>query len=305
MLHFIYSIALMIFAVIIVPISYSNEISSVNSQTEQPQATNAIDKHTRYDYLPGSEVFAFKAGDQASEVLIRPWLGQKQLGTATIIATTGVGADSAGIHAYIRRELPLNGWATLAFTPPNMAPQMNFTTQPEEIEKAGDGLTHIGANKNTPNYSDKQWQDIREKQLSFISSSMAQLDNFTQPYPGKRLLITSGQGAGLIINLLAKKRVSSPDMLVILNPYLLQEDENAQLSHQLAQLTLPILDIQTPDGHPNSLVTTNKRHQLASMTTSLHYQQRQLALNLNNPSGWQDCLNTIKGFALRINKAYP
>ena len=92
-------------------------------------------------------------------------------------------------------------------------------------------------------------------------------------------------------------------MLIVINPYREDEQRNQALAEQLAKLTLPILDIQSPDGHPASLETADNRKKLAVTLESPNYRQTTLALNLDNESAWQNCLNAIKGFSARMSGA--
>ncbi|MGL6011915.1 MAG: DUF3530 family protein, partial [Shewanella oncorhynchi] len=143
----------------------------------------------------------------------------------------------------------------------------------------------------------------QQEQEDFLVKSMSQLDAVGADYAGKRILITADQSAGLLISLLSQKKIADPDVLIVINPYREDEQRNQALAEQLAKLTLPILDIQSPDGHPASLETADNRKKLAVTLESPNYRQTTLALNLDNESAWQNCLNAIKGFSARMSGA--
>ncbi|WP_083700098.1 DUF3530 family protein [Shewanella sp. UCD-KL12] len=274
------------------------ETNVTNEQVEEKK----VDKHSKYDYLPQEEVIEITVGQQQSEILVKSWSGKKKLGAAILFATPGMGADGAGLNAYLRRELTRTGWATIAITPPKKVSTPNFATQPEEVAKAGEGINNQKANEATKQYSEEVWKDIREKQTQFVTQTMSQLDAIGAPYPGKRLLITSGQGAGLAISMISNNLLPKPDILVLINPYMKMKEENQALAKMLAQLEVPILDIQSEDGHRASYATVKDRAELSPQNAPYRYSQQRLALNLNNETAWNTTLKLIEGFAQRISK---
>ncbi|BAJ00322.1 alpha/beta hydrolase family protein [Shewanella violacea] len=260
----------------------------------------------KYDYLPKEEIIEITLGERKTEVLVRPWSGKKKLGSAILLANLGMGADGAGFQAYLRRQLNPAGWATISLTPPNKVLTPNFATSPEEIAKAGEMKQAQKSTEMTEQYADDVWKKIREKQSQFLSQAIDQLDAIGAPYPGKRLLITSGQGAGLVITMLSNNLLAKPDILVIINPYMKMKDENLGLAKQLAELDIPVLDIQSADGHRASYKTARLRAELSPQNAPYRYSQQTLVLNLNNPMSWETALKLIEGFALRItNRAEP
>lgn len=278
------------------------DASPNEAMTKESMAEDKAAKQTKYAYLPKEEVIEITVGEQQTQVLVRPWSGKKQLGTAILLANPGMSADGAGFQAYLRRKLNPAGWATIAITPPKKVATPNFATSAEDIAKAGEMKGNQKSNEATEQYSDEVWQDIREKQSLFISQSMNQLDAIGAPYPGKRLLITSGQGAGLTIAMISKNLLVKPDILVLINPYLKMKHENLALAKQLAELDIPVLDIQSFDGHRASSATAHMRAELSPQNSPYRYSQQTLALNLNNPMSWETALKSIEGFALRISK---
>lgn len=256
----------------------------------------------KYDYLPAEEVVEIIVGKQTTQVLIRPWSGKKKLGAALMFANPGMNADGAGLQAYLRRELNSTGWATIAITPPKNVSTPNFTTKPEDIAEAGKANRVQKSNEATRQYSETLWKEIREKQTQFVSQTMSQLDQLGAPYPGKRLLITSGQGAGLTISMMSNNLLPKPDILVLINPYMKMKSENQALAKMLASLDVPVLDIQSVDGHRASYATVEMRAELSPQNEPYRYSQHVLSLNLNNQTSWHTALKLIEGFALRISK---
>ncbi|QYJ86561.1 alpha/beta hydrolase family protein [Shewanella mesophila] len=258
-----------------------------------------------YDYLPQSEIAAITVGGQPSYALVRPWRGQFQYGAAILMADFDTHADPIGVIGYLRRHINDKGWASISLQAPSGAPLINHTTDADEISKPGEKQLELKADKALPKYSEAEWKKVREAQNNRLIQTMNQLDSLGQPYPGKRLLIASGKGAGLVISQLNAGTLPKPDILVIINPYLDHPDENLQLARLLSELDIPVLDIQSPDGPAESLTTARERKSLSPLNQPLKYEQQRLALNLDQPNAWQNTLVLIDGFARRINKAYP
>ncbi|NRD75834.1 DUF3530 family protein [Shewanella sp. VB17] len=268
-------------------------------------AADPASNKLKYHYLPPEEVITIEVGKQQSEVLLKSWVGKKELGTATLLSNPGMSADSAGLQAFLRRQLPHTGWTSIALTPPNKIPTPNFSTAAAEIPKVGQlDNTQINTER-TQQFSQKQWMKIREKQEAFIVATMGKLNDIASPYPGKKLLIATNQGAGFMISILSKNLLPKPDILVIINPFMTTSSENQALSTLLAKLDIPVLDIQSPDGHLASQKTITSRRILSPPNEPYRYSQQLMQLNLNHLEAWQTCLDLIEGFSHRINKAYP
>lgn len=267
-------------------------------------AAEQVTSHPKYSYLASEEVISIEVGKQTSEILVRSWIGKKKLGAAILFSNPGMNADSAGLQAFLRRDLPLTGWATIAITPPNKVSKLNFSTSAEDISKVGKGEYNPNNAERTPQYSKEQWINIREKQETFIVDTMNKLDEIGTAYPGKRILIATDQGAGFIISMLSKNMLAKPDILVLINPFMSTKHENLTLPKLLAELDIPVLDIQSTDGHIASHETKNHRRMLAPHNAPYRYRQQRMQLNLNHAQAWQTCLDLIEGFAHRVNNPY-
>lgn len=264
-----------------------------------PTETPAV-KPTR-NYLPLQEIKQITIDNQPFELLVRPWEGKKKRGASIILPATNGTADAPGLMAFVRRNINPAGWASLSLTPPTEPPAPNFATAAEEVTSAGTAQLSTPSNKPSPKISPEISRKHLLEQEDFLVKSLSQLETVGADYSGKRVLITADQSAELLINLLSQKKIANPDVLIVINPYSEDESRNQALAEKLAKLTMPILDIQSPDGHPASLNTAEQRRTLAVTLETPNYRQSQLVLNLDNESAWQNCLNTIKGFAARMS----
>lgn len=267
-----------------------------------PTATPAV-KPNR-SYLPSQEVKQITIDNQPFELLVRPWEGKQKRGASIILPATNGTADAPGLMAFVRRNINPAGWASLSLTPPTEPPAPNFATAAEEVASPGAAQLSTPSNKPSPKTLPENSRKHLLEQEDFLVKSLSQLETVGADYPGKRVLITADQSAELLISLLSQKKIANPDVLIVINPYSENEERNQALAEKLAKLTMPILDIQSPDGHPASLSTAEQRRTLAVTLETPNYRQSQLLLNLDNESAWQNCLNTIKGFAARMSTGY-
>ncbi len=278
----------------------STESKENVSKTNVPNA-QFVSPSSRY--LPEAEIRQITINKQPFELLVRPWEGRKKRGVAIILPATNGTADAPGVMAFVRRNINAAGWASLSLTPPTEPPTPNFATPAAEVASAGVSQLTTPSNKPTQRIS----PEISSKQLleqeAFLIKSISQLGAVGKNYPGKRVLITADKSAELLITLLSEQRILSPDVLVVVNPYSEDERRNLALAEKLAKLRIPILDIQSPDGHPLSRETAAKRKALALTYDTPKYRQILLDLSLDNESAWQDCLGAIKGFSAKMSGA--
>lgn len=271
-------------------------------QTPETASMKSRDNSRALEHVAASELQQIQVDGEDQAVLIRPWSGPKQLGAALLLPPPGTHADAPGLNAFLRRSINPAGWASISITPPPFPEQPNFTTEAQEISKAGDGKVLGKSNQATSRRDAEEWQKLRKQQQSFIQQSLAQLDALGAPFPGKRLLIAQDQSAALVIELLAAQELAKPDLLVVINPYLDDPDANLALPKQLAELELAILDIQSPDGHQASQATVKSRKSLASSKPDNQYRQLLLALDLRQDVAFENTLLMIEGMARKVLK---
>ncbi|MBO2606424.1 DUF3530 family protein [Shewanella algae] len=271
-------------------------------QTPETAPMKPRDNSRALEHVAASELQKIQVDGEEQAVLVRPWSGPKQLGAALLLPPPGTHADAPGLNAFLRRGINPAGWASLSMTPPPFPEQPNFTTEAQEISKAGDGKVQGKSNQATSRREAEEWQKLRKQQQTFIQKSLAQLDALGEPFPGKRLLIAQDQSAALVIELLAAQELAKPDLLVVINPYLDDPYANLALPKKLAGLELAILDIQSPDGHQASQATVESRKTLASSKPDNQYRQQLLALDLRQDVAFENTLLMIEGMARKVLK---
>ncbi|MFC3136758.1 DUF3530 family protein [Shewanella submarina] len=269
-------------------------LSSGHAETLSYQPATA---QPGYGYLPDDELHAIDVDGQAQQVLVRAWEGKHQYGAVILLANPGQVPDTPGLIAHLRRSLNPDGWASLNLTSPTPLPRASFSTTAESIAKAGEGQLELASVSATPGFTQQQMREFIEERQKSVTASLAQLDTIGSEYPGKRVLVVSNQTAAMVIELLHSKQMNTPDLLVVFNPFLPEKKSNSALVKALAELEIPVLDIQSPDGHPASRETLAQRSNLTRTKGPAKYRQLKLSLNLDLPSSWQHASKAIKGFA--------
>ncbi len=256
--------------------------------------------------VPESEKQTITVQDQKIEVLVKPWQSKRQRGAAILVGPTDSQASGTGLIHFLRAEVPTYGWASISIKPTEGLYRPNFATKAEEITKAGEEQLSLEPHQNTPKYNSSQLLELRNFQLSVIDDCISQLEGIGAEYPGKRIIVATDDSAGMVINLLFEDKLPKPDLLVVVNPYRefdhIIEEQNRGLSiaQQLSEIDIPILDIQSANGHQISKAESKNRKDLNQLKSSHHYRQYMLELNLNNQSGWKEALNHIGSFARKI-----
>ncbi|MDO6679531.1 DUF3530 family protein [Shewanella sp. 4_MG-2023] len=241
--------------------------------------------------------------DQQQPVWVKPWQGPHQRGAAIIVGPTDSPASGSGLIRYLRDEIPAFGWASLSIKPTEGLYRPNFATDAEEIPKAGEAQLTLSRHQQAPKFSSNQLLELRNFQQELMVDSLDQLQVIEAQFPGKRLLIVTDDSAGMVINLLFEAKLAKPDLLVVINPYreyeqiIAPQHRGLSIAQQLREIDIPILDLQSADAHQISMTESASRKALNKAKSSQYYRQYQLALNLDNQSGWEQVLHHIAGFS--------
>lgn len=253
--------------------------------------------------IPASEIKKITVEAKEIDVLVRPWSGKQQFGLAVIIGPSDSQAESMGLVGFLRHELNDKGWATISLTPPKGLYRPNFATESEQIKKAGDAQLSLSAQQAVPKYNSAQLLELRNFQQANLTEALNQLTAIGQPYPGAKIIIAFDDSAGMITHLLFEKKIPSPSLVVLVNPYREYEDlieessQRKQIAEQLVVMSIPILDLISHDAHPLAQTNAPLRKQYNQVKPTKYYRQYQLELNLANSSGWQEALERIEGFS--------
>ncbi|WP_165399017.1 DUF3530 family protein [Shewanella maritima] len=251
------------------------------------------------------EVKQITIDNKPSTVLVRPWQGKLRLGAAIIVGRSNANAQAAGVAGYLRTHLNQHGWATVSVTPTIGLYYPNFATAADEVSKAGKNQLSLDTTQATPKFDSDQLLEQQNFQHSQLTETINQLAEIVKPYPGKRMIIALDDSAAIVTQLLYQRKIPTPDTLVVINPYRAFEQEMVSgkemlsVAQQLQILSMPILDLQSRDGHPISQEQAQERKMKNQIKPVRYYSQHQLDLNITTETGWQEALNYIRGFSRR------
>ena len=186
-----------------------------------------------YDYLPDDELHTIKVNEQQQQLLVRSWRGKHQYGNIILLAGPGQVPDTPGLISYLRRSLNLDGWASINLTAPMPLPKASFETAAKSITQAGDGQLALGAHQSTPGFTTEEFAAFVEERQQQMQSSLNQISPHSDQYPGKQIILATNQTAAMLITLIGSQQLAAPDLLVVFNPYLAQQQPNSSLINSL------------------------------------------------------------------------
>ncbi|MBV7316204.1 DUF3530 family protein [Shewanella sp. NIFS-20-20] len=250
-----------------------------------------------YDYLTAEEVKSIEVEGAPKAVLVRPWQGKDQRGAIILLASPGTKADNPGLINHLRKAISHHGWASINVKALDSLPMQAHTTSGDAITQAGQSQLSLAPNHASPSWSEPQWTEAMAAREQHLSETLTQLDAIGSQYPGKRILLAMDHTAAIVINMLSEQRLPTPDMLVVINPYSPWPDANERLVEKMMALTVPLLDIQTHDGHPLSKQQAAARQSVKYQKPANSYRHYQLELLLNQTSTWQECVALVYGFS--------
>ncbi|WP_445777925.1 DUF3530 family protein [Shewanella sp.] len=261
---------------------------------------------TKYTHVNSNEIKFITVDGKQSEVLVRSWQSKKQFGSVTIIGPSDTSADANGLASYLRTHINSRGWASISLTPAKGLYRPNYATQPEDISKAGSEQITLSTNKSTPKYTSEQLLELRNFQQAALSEAINQLGSTVGLFPGSNILVAIDDSAGMVANLLYDKKIPMPDVFVVVNPYrefeylIDPQSQRKSIAEQLVTMSLPILDIQSQDAHPIAIAEAPTRLNYNQVKPPRYYRQYQMSLDFSNPSGWEEAINQIEGFARTV-----
>ncbi len=260
----------------------------------------------KYAHVNSNEIKFITVDGKQSEVLVRSWQSKKQFGSLMIVGPSDTDADANGLASYLRTQINTRGWASISLTPAKGLYRPNYATKPEDINKAGSEQITLSTNKSIPKYTSEQLLELRNFQQAALSEAINQLGSTVSLFPGASILVAIDDSAGMITNLLYDKKIPTPDVFVVVNPYrefeylIDPQSQRKSIAEQLVTMSLPILDIQSSDAHPISITEAPTRLNYNQVKPARYYRQYQMSLDFSNQSGWEEALDQIEGFSRTV-----
>ncbi len=110
---------------------------------------------------------------------------------------------------------------------------------------------------------------------------------------GFKLILAQGTGAAWTANLIASEQLPAPDALVLLDGFFPNQQSNQMLAKQVAQATIPTLDLYQEDGGRWPLLAAEARRSESRRSHKLNYRPYALMELGETPTRIQGWLNHL------------
>jgi hypothetical protein len=207
-------------------------------------------------------------GDEEVILVVQQNTSPFSRGTAVLIGEAGRGPLSQDNLAPLASYLNKYGWVTMLVSAPTVGVETLAKTDEGETP-ADDKINSVAGLRAI----DPQAFAQQEQQLI---ARLQALKTKSEAYPGFFIVIGQGTTAAWLSKLYAEEKLEVPDALVVISPYWPQRSYNRLIAEQLAQTTMPVLDIYSPWDNEWSLTSQQQRLIAATKSLKLHYRQRQL-----------------------------
>lgn len=216
----------------------------VNSVVAQVTSNEQFQQEDLQRQLPADQLLQLTALQQNFTVLQQETLTSYTKGTAILLPDTHEHAASPKHINYLRQQLPLYGWHTLALMPPSPSTRLD--------------------QQNLADYQQQLFARLQAAQQQALQN------------PGSIIMIAQGTSAAVINLLLAQEQLTEPAALIMLGAYLPDSGLNQQIAPALAQHQVATLELS--HQLDNLLVADQlvRRQQLANKAMKAVYRQRQL-----------------------------
>ncbi len=158
---------------------------------------------------------------------------------------------------YLRKQLPAIGWTTIAVTPPN-APQ-NFPS------------VAIDAQQRTTDNT-----EVLTSYKTFLVALLEQLYEQAKRHPGVIVVLSQGNHALLLPELINDGSLEAPAAMIMLSAYGITDEIASNGAQQISQSNVPILDLHLKRDNYLVANTAKLRRKLTTQELTPGYRQREL-----------------------------
>ncbi|WP_448246900.1 DUF3530 family protein [Thalassotalea agariperforans] len=159
---------------------------------------------------------------------------------------------------FLRKTLPEHGWATLTVQPfnkPKNYPSMALKAIEQQEE------------------NDKILTDYKLQLGQLYQAMMDKVANM----PGIFILISEGNNAGFLVDIINQETSKKPHAMVMLSAYQLTETANINLAKNVAISEMPMLDLRLKRDHLNVQASAKLRKTQTEKELKVLYRQQEIA----------------------------
>ena len=182
---------------------------------------------------------------------------------------------------FLRKTLPEHGWATLTVQPfnkPKNYPSMALKAVEQQEE------------------NDKILTDYKLQLGQLYQAMMDKVANM----PGIFILISEGNNAGFLVDIINQETSKKPHAMVMLSAYQLTETANINLAKNVAISEMPMLDLRLKRDHLNVQASAKLRKTQSEKELKVLYRQQEIANFTPSYYPEDDLLKAIQGWLKTI-----
>lgn len=272
------------------------ESATENTQSEQKSDENSAAKKRAESISPPKDMFAQHNEDlkhyldKTQELLVGTdsytmlWEESRTAnhrGVIIIIPDWQQPATTPKTTDFLFHEFPDHGWSSLVIQPPNMPT----------------GYPSMATNDTENSEQNKKIIDDYKKQLSSLYEQIIQkIEN----KPGAFIVVSQGNHAGLLLDLLEAGDNKMPHGLIMLSAYRSTDEEDMAFAKTLSMSDLPVLDLMLAKDHPLVAKSADYRRKFASNEMKAEYRQKQFVNLYAGDYPQVDMFKTIQGWLRSI-----
>ncbi|MEP7705519.1 DUF3530 family protein [Paraglaciecola sp. 25GB23A] len=166
-------------------------------------------------------------------------------------------------------QLTQLGWVTMLVP----SPATEFLTARELLIDGAESPLEPASVKMPVQHISQATFDEHLEKLSLIMQAALEK---AKEYPGFILVIAQGTSAASLTQLYAQQTLPSPDALVVIAPFWPDRIYNNQLATELANTSMPVLDLFSTRDNTWSLTSVDLRKVATVKALKLQYRQRQI-----------------------------
>lgn len=182
---------------------------------------------------------------------------------------------------FLHRVFPDYGWSSLVIQPPNMPT----------------GYPSVSTNETENSEQNKKLIDEYSQQLSRLYEQIIQK---VETKPGAFIVVSQGNHAGLLLDLLEAGDNKMPHGLIMLSAYRSTDEEDMAFAKTLSMSELPVLDLILAKDHPLVEKSADYRRKFASNEMKAEYRQKQYVNLYAGDYPQEDMFKTIQGWLRSI-----
>lgn len=208
-------------------------------------------------YLPEHEVVWLQQDGQEAQYLAIQLHKQQPLrqGKMVFLPEWGLHPYQSSLIRTLYHAMPSYGWDTLALQAPTFdLSQISWQEEQERMYPSGN-------------------QEAIPLLAQTLLPRLQAAQDYKQHQPGFTLVVAEGITAGVLTHLYTEGTIPLPDAFIVINGYFPQWQLNRSYTQQLANLTFPILDIQSSTSNSWSYSQAQQRQTEMNITKHPAYRQ--------------------------------